>query len=87
MIEEVFQCVVCRARFHTGEELRDHSCPQPFGDGVPATNDDEEDRQCESCLTVDVPLCEGCGCCQECCNCTETDCDCDACNDRRENID
>lgn len=27
--------------------------------------------------------CEGCSCCQECCNCGDTDCDCDACIDRR----
>ncbi|UUV43193.1 hypothetical protein RCCWILLIS_21 [Rhodobacter phage RcCWillis] len=33
---------------------------------------------------LDWPLCEGCGCCDSCCNCTETDCDCDACIERRE---
>lgn len=43
-------------------------------------------RECEACGQDDLdwPICEGCGCCQECCNCTETDCDCDACIDRRE---
>lgn len=39
---------------------------------------------CEACGENDAPICEGCGCCQECCNCTSTDCDCDACIDRRE---
>lgn len=40
---------------------------------------------CDCCgESVDVILCEGCGCCQECCNCTETDCDCSACVERRE---
>lgn len=28
--------------------------------------------------------CEGCGCCDTCCNCTASDCDCEACEDRRD---
>lgn len=43
---------------------------------------------CECCGLDDTKTgvqCEGCSCCQECCNCTETDCDCDACQERREN--
>jgi len=40
---------------------------------------------CEACEnTDDLPECEGCGCCQDCCNCAETDCDCDACLGRRD---
>lgn len=35
--------------------------------------------------STEGPLCEGCGSCQSCCNCTETDCDCDSCTERREN--
>lgn len=46
---------------------------------------------CEACETDDSCIaghliCEGCGCCSECCNCTETDCDCCACRDRREGL-
>ena len=42
---------------------------------------------CEACDNTDegFPFCEGCGCCFECCNCADTDCDCDACVDRRKN--
>jgi len=42
---------------------------------------------CEACDNTDedFPLCEGCGCCQECCNCTDTDCDCYSCEDKRSN--
>lgn len=42
---------------------------------------------CECCDVEDVWLCDGCGCCQECCNCTPSDCDCDACVDRRKRDD
>jgi hypothetical protein len=46
---------------------------------------------CETCGTDDSCIaghliCEGCGCCSDCCNCTETDCDCYACADRREGL-
>lgn len=46
----------------------------------------EFETLCEACGESDWnwPLCEGCGCCGNCCNCTETDCDCDCCVDRRE---
>lgn len=42
--------------------------------------------ECEACDATDEdsPICEGCDCCEECCNCTSTDCDCDACKGRRE---
>lgn len=30
-----------------------------------------------------VPVCEGCGDLQHDCNCAETDCDCDSCDERR----
>lgn len=45
-------------------------------------------RLCEACDNTDEDtlFCEGCDCCQECCNCTDTDCDCDACEDRRNGI-
>jgi len=41
---------------------------------------------CEACdnTEFDTPFCEGCACCQECCNCSTDDCDCGACEDRRE---
>ena len=42
--------------------------------------------RCECCEKPDTEtgqLCDGCDCCQECCNCTSSDCDCDACKDRR----
>lgn len=45
---------------------------------------------CECCTDSDDEvgqLCEGCDCCSECCNCTESDCDCEACFERRENED
>lgn len=45
---------------------------------------DEGATPCEACGPTDAPVCEGCGCCQECCNCSPSDCDCDACEDRRE---
>lgn len=41
---------------------------------------------CEACDANDVDdgqFCDGCDCCQECCNCTTSDCDCDACEERR----
>lgn len=46
---------------------------------------------CEACESdgSDVAghlICEGCGCCSDCCNCTETDCDCYACADRRAGL-
>ena len=43
-------------------------------------------KECEVCDNTDEfnPFCEGCACCMDCCNCTETDCDCDACKERRE---
>lgn len=43
-------------------------------------------NHCEACSQSDEnwPLCEGCSCCDGCCNCTETDCDCDTCIERRE---
>lgn len=42
-------------------------------------------RRCEAgCDEPEQLICEGCDCCQECCNCTDTDCDCAACIDRRE---
>jgi hypothetical protein len=43
--------------------------------------------RCEACGATDQEaglICEGCACCQSCCNCTATDCDCDSCNERRE---
>jgi hypothetical protein len=40
--------------------------------------------KCEACDEDEAPICEGCDCCQECCNCTPTDCDCDACKPRHE---
>lgn len=39
---------------------------------------------CEDTYDDQAPFCEGCGYCQECCNCTETDCDCETCEERRE---
>jgi hypothetical protein len=49
--------------------------------------DESWEHECEACGTTEGVLCDGCDCCQECCNCTETDCDCDACVERRENED
>lgn len=43
---------------------------------------------CECCHGHDSEvgiICDGCDCCQECCNCTPSDCDCDACEERRAN--
>lgn len=46
---------------------------------------DDDHNECEACDNEDeAPICEGCGCCQNCCNCTEMDCDCDVCEERRE---
>lgn len=48
--------------------------------------DDHFVKQCDSCDANDMDdgqFCEGCDCCQECCNCTVSDCDCDACEERR----
>jgi hypothetical protein len=45
-------------------------------------------KQCEACDATDADgneFCEGCDCCTECCNCTPSDCDCAACEVRREN--
>lgn len=41
---------------------------------------------CEGCDDTDADgneFCEGCACCRLCCNCTDADCDCDVCEDRR----
>jgi len=47
----------------------------------------DDATQCDVCEASsehgDVLICEGCNDCQDCCNCEETDCDCDACLDRR----
>lgn len=40
--------------------------------------------ECEACEDREGPFCDGCGCCYECCNCRDTDCDCDTCLDRRD---
>lgn len=40
-------------------------------------------QPCPTCGDCSVVECDGCGDCQECCNCTDTDCDCTACEDRR----
>lgn len=56
--------------------------------GVPVPDHMIEPRECEACDATDADgneFCEGCDCCQECCNCTESDCDCPACDVRREN--
>lgn len=51
--------------------------------------DEEFSRQCEcdGCTTNNwlEDFCDGCACCSECCNCTETDCDCEVCEARRDN--
>lgn len=48
----------------------------------------DEHNECEACNNTDEsPICEGCGCCAECCNCTPTDCDCDVCVCRRDEDD
>lgn len=49
--------------------------------------EDHHVGECESCDATDAeqPFCEGCGTCQECCNCTPSDCDCDVCEERRAN--
>lgn len=56
--------------------------------GVPVPDDFV--RECEACDATDADgneFCEGCACCPECCNCTDTDCDCSVCIVRRENED
>ncbi len=44
----------------------------------------EREYECEACDDEDVVICDGCNCCQSCCNCAPTDCDCDACLERRK---
>jgi hypothetical protein len=44
--------------------------------------------RCKACgeSDEDVPICKGCDCCQECCNCTSSDCDCDSCVEKRSEV-
>lgn len=90
--DDYFTTPCCYAYF-TGKK---HKCPecgapiiceveqQPVA--VCRIPDPDEHNECEACDNEDEALiCEGCGCCSECCNCTETDCDCDVCTERREN--
>ena len=50
----------------------------------PMVSEQENGMKCECCDETEFHGCDGCDCCQECCNCTPTDCDCDACIERRE---
>lgn len=49
--------------------------------------DEFDPSVCPTCGEEDFHGCDGCGDCQHCCNCTSTDCDCDACVERRKEDD
>lgn len=43
---------------------------------------------CDCCDNDDqLPECEGCNCCRDCCLCEASDCDCDCCQSRRPEVD
>lgn len=64
-----------------------------FGIGFVKHRELEKDffvKECEAspCDNIDADgnaFCEGCDCCDECCNCTPSDCDCSVCEERRAN--